>query len=49
MKKKKVMSVVLAAIMTVGLLSGCGTSKESDSKEGEQVTLKKKIPILKLT
>ena len=39
MKKKKVMSVVLAAIMTVGLLSGCGTSKESDSKEGEQVTL----------
>ena len=33
------MSVVLAAIMTVGLLSGCGTSKESDSKEGEQVTL----------
>ena len=29
MKKKKVMSVVLAAIMTVGLLSGCGTSKES--------------------
>ena len=39
MKKKKVMSVVLAAIMTVGLLSGCGTSKESDSKDGEQVTL----------
>lgn len=38
--KKKVLSVLLAAAMTTGLLSGCGAGKETKSGEGDVVTLK---------
>lgn len=36
MKKREVISVLLAATMVVGMVSGCGGSKESAGTDGKE-------------
>ena len=43
MKKKKVLSIVLAAAMIAGLTAGCGSDSESDSEKGGSEEAKGKV------
>lgn len=40
MKKRKVLSVLLAATMVAGMFTGCGSSSETEGKEGAEGTKK---------
>ncbi|MEE3355984.1 MAG: sugar-binding protein, partial [Candidatus Weimeria sp.] len=42
MKAKKILSVMLASVMAVGMMAGCGSSKSSEEKTGGAAKAEKK-------